>query len=366
VLAGAATGLAAGATLELPVTAVLGIPAAALVARAGPPGSIAAGVGATAALASTRVWPVAPRTAAQIRPALTPVKGEPNEDGGGLTIVVNPSAGPAHRQSPTDVLRAGLPAATVVELGDDLDLAGALAQTGDARAIGIAGGDGSINAAAAVAHAAGKPLVVVPRGTLNHLARDLGLTGPEDAIAAVRDGHLVAVDLGSIDGKPFLNTASFGSYSDLVDARERLEGRIGKWPAMLVALFTVLRRAEPLRVELDGRERALWMIFIGNCRYHPHGFAPTWREHLDDGLLDVRLVDAGHPWARVRLLLAVLTGRLGRTAVYEELTTDAVRVHSLDGPLRLARDGETFDGSRDVLVCKEQEPLAVYVPERQP
>jgi undecaprenyl-diphosphatase len=121
-----------------------------------------------------------------------------------------------------------------------------------------------------------------------------------------------------------------------------------------------------MRVELDGHERALWMIFIGNCRYHPHGFAPTWREHLDDGLLDVRLVDAGHPWARVRLLLAVLTGRLGRTAVYEERTTDTIRVHSLDGPLRLARDGETFDGGRDVLVGKESEPLAIYVPEREP
>jgi diacylglycerol kinase family enzyme len=366
VLAGAVGGLAAGAALELPVTGVLGLPAAALAARAGGPGSVAAGMGATAALVSTRVWPVAPRTPAAIRPALTPVRGEPNEDGAGLTIIVNPSAGPSHREPPTEELRAGLPAATVVELGDDLDLDDALRQTGDARAIGIAGGDGSINAAAAVAHAAGKPLVVVPRGTLNHLARDLGLTGPDDAIAAVRDGHLVAVDLGTIDGQPFLNTASFGSYSDLVDGRERLEGRIGKWPAMLVALITVLRRATPMRVELDGHERALWMIFIGNCRYHPHGFAPTWRERLDDGLLDVRLVDAGHPWARVRLLLAVLTGRLGRTAVYEERTTDTIRVHSLDGPLRLARDGETFDGGRDVLVGKESEPLAIYVPEREP
>jgi undecaprenyl-diphosphatase len=210
------------------------------------------------------------------------------------------------------------------------------------------------------------PLVVVPGGTLNHLARDLGLAGPEDAVAAVREGHLVAVDLGSIDGKPFLNTASFGSYSDLVDARERLERRIGKWPALIVALVTVLRRAQPLRVELDGQERSLWMIFIGNCTYHPHGFAPTWREHLDDGLLDVRLVDGDQPWGRTRLLLAVLTGRLGRSRVYEERTTDRLHVRSLDGPLRLARDGETFDGGDDIVVCKESEPVSIYVPLAEP
>ena len=107
---------------------------------------------------------------------------------------------------------------------------------------------------AAVAHGQGSRSSS-SRGTLNHLARDLGLDGPDDAIAAVRDGHLAAVDLGCIDGKPFLNTASFGSYSEFVDARERLEGTLGKWPAMLVALFTVLRRATPLRVELDGHER---------------------------------------------------------------------------------------------------------------
>jgi undecaprenyl-diphosphatase len=178
----------------------------------------------------------------------------------------------------------------------------------------------------------------------------------------VRDGHLVAVDLGCIDGKPFLNTASFGSYSELVDAREKLEGRIGKWPAMLVALVRVLRRSQPIRVEIDGQVRSLWMVFVGNCRYHPHGFAPTWRERLDDGQLEVRLVGGEHPWARSRLLLAVLTGTLGRSRVYEELVTRELRVRSLDGPLRLARDGETFDGSTDVVIGKEGRPLSVYVP----
>jgi undecaprenyl-diphosphatase len=329
-------------------------------------GVLVGGGGVLAGLAVTRlwrtIWPAAPRTASRTGAATRPLAGEPNPDGEGLTIIVNPDAGPAHRASPTDLLRDGLPAARIVELSDGLTLDEALDQASDARALGMAGGDGSVNTTAAVAHATGRPLVVVPSGTLNHFARDVGLTGPEDAVTAVREGHLVAVDLGSIDGKAFLNTASFGSYSELVDTRERLEGKLGRWPAMFVALVSVLWRTKPLRVELDGRERSLWMIFIGNCRYHPSGFAPAWRERMDDGLLDIRLVGSEQRWARTRILLAMATGRLGRSHVYEELTTERLHVRSLDGPLRLARDGETFDGGTDVVVCKEREPVAVYVP----
>jgi undecaprenyl-diphosphatase len=218
-----------------------------------------------------------------------------------------------------------------------------------------------VNAAADVAQAAGKPLLVVPAGTLNHLARDLGLASVDDAVEAVRSGSAAAIDLATIDGRPFLNTASFGGYVDLVDARERLQGVIGKWPAVVVALVRVLRRGRPCDVEIDGTPMRVWMIFFGNCRYHPSGFAPSWRERLDDGQIDVRIVEGDAPWARVRLVFAVLTGRLGRSRVYTQRLAREVRVRSLHGPLRLARDGETFDGSAEFVVAKDGRTLPVYV-----
>ena len=359
---GALAGMAAGGAIEHPAVAVLAVPAAAHSIGSGGAGLVAGAGALVTAIVSTRVWPVAPGAAARSRPALTPVDGEARPDGGGITFVVNPKAGSVERLGLDEVFAAELHAAKVLEVGDDLDLDEALQLAAEDLAVGVAGGDGTINAAAAVAHRAGKPLVIIPAGTLNHLARDLGLNEPDDTIAAVRDGHLVAVDLGTIDGRPFLNTASFGSYSALVDAREALEDRIGKWPAMIVALVRVLRTTSPVHVEIDGRHRILWMVFIGNCRYHPHGFAPTWRERLDDGQLDVRLVDGSRRWARLRLLLAVVTGNLGRSRLYEEFTTDQLRIQSLDGPLRLARDGETFDGGTDVVVSKAPTRLAVYVP----
>jgi undecaprenyl-diphosphatase len=228
--------------------------------------------------------------------------------------------------------------------------------------LGVAGGDGTVNAVAEAALRHNLPLLVVPSGTLNHFARDLGVESVEEAIEAVRSGELVAVDVGMIDGSPFLNTASFGSYAALVDAREKLEERIGKWPAVLVALVGVLWRGQPVAAEIDGRRVKVWMFFIGNCRYQPEGLAPGWREQLDDGLLDVRLVDGSSPFSRARLLLAVLTGRLARCPVYARTVVTSLRIHSQEGPLRLARDGETFDGGTDVIVRKHPTRLRVFRP----
>lgn len=77
---------------------------------------------------------------------------------------------------------------------------------------------------------------MVPAGTFNHFAADLGVESADDALAALRDGDSVLVDVGAADGAAFPNTASTGVYVGLVKARERLEPSLGKWPAMLIAL----------------------------------------------------------------------------------------------------------------------------------
>ncbi len=188
------------------------------------------------------------------------------------------------------------------------------------------------------------------------------MSGVDDAAEAMSKTQAVDVDLGLIAGKPFLNTASFGSYSELVDARESLEPTIGKWPAMVVALANVLRRSTPCEVEIDGTPRRVWMVFVGNCTYQPSGFAPSWRERLDDGLLDIRLVGAEQPYARLRLIAAVITGQLARSPVYEAFTAERLTVRSPSGPMRLARDGETFDGPAEFEIVKHPRRLTVLAP----
>ena len=124
----------------------------------------------------------------------------------------------------------------------------------------------------------------------------------------------------------------------------------------------MLRHSEPVAVELDGEPTTVWMIFIGNCRYHPDGFGPSWRERLDDGIVDIRIVH-GHPWSRVRLVASVLTGTLGRCRAYEQRCVRRMHVRSArrarcawPGTARRSTASEEFD------ICKADEPLLVFAP----
>jgi diacylglycerol kinase family enzyme len=320
-------------------------------------------IGTGIALASTRLWPVAPLKGPDVPRVLPPSSAEPSADGDGLVIVVNQDSG--NGSSPTQELREALPKAKIVEVEvkEGNELRKALDERADeATALGVAGGDGTVNTAAQVALDEGNVLMMVPSGTFNHLTGALQIETVGDAVAAIKKGQAVEIDVATIDGKVFLNAASFGGYVEFVDARERLERRIGKWPAVVVALIRVLRSYEPVEIEIDGKPARVWMAFIGNCRYHPSGFAPSWRERLDDQLLDFRYVDGAAPFARTRLTLAVLTGRLGRSKIYHQNVIKGLRIRSLNGPMRLARDGETFKGSDDILIEKLPKRLAVYAP----
>lgn len=103
---------------------------------------------------------------------------------------------------------------TTAEL-DAASLARSAVQDG-AQVLGVAGGDGTVSAVAAVAADTGVPLVVVPAGTRNHFARDLGLDlrDPGQALDALADGEPAQVDLGVLGSRVFVNNVSFGMYAD--------------------------------------------------------------------------------------------------------------------------------------------------------
>ena len=110
-------------------------------------------------------------------------------------------------------------------------------------------------------------------------------------------------------------------------------------------------------VNPDGRDRYVeWYRSVA-------GATPNWRERLDDGLLDIRVAVAGTPLCRTRLVLAAATGRLGRSAVFKAWRTTNMHITSANGEMRLARDGETFDGTSEFDIVKNGDRLAVYTPQ---
>jgi undecaprenyl-diphosphatase len=335
---------------------------------------VGAAVGSGIALSTRRWWPVRKTDEAQARPR----NDAPVLPGGaGLVLVANPRSGdPGH--DPATEIAAALPAATVLRAAEDMDLHDQLEEalkTGDAagngavRAVGVAGGDGTVAAAAAIASRHVLPLVVVPTGTLNHFARDVGVYDLQEAIDATQAGEAVAVDLAAVDvhdgqrpprTRYFLNTASLGGYSDLVRLREKWERRWGKWPAFAAALVVSLRNAEPIRVKLDGKEQRLWILFVGNGPYYPRGMVPAWRPQLDSGLLDIRYLRADRRLSRTRAVIALLLGALHRSRIYVQREASSLDVELIGNHAFLATDGEVMDEAGRFTFRVAERPIAVY------
>ncbi|MFF3491976.1 diacylglycerol/lipid kinase family protein [Streptomyces sp. NPDC002795] len=370
----AAAAFVTAATLESPWLGAALAPLATVVtaARTGTrsPAAVLEGavLGTGVAVATCRWWPLLMDQPADAARPNVPVPALPA--GRGLIAVVNNGAGgdtPAEAE-----LRTLLPQAEIRVCENGVDLHHVLRRAAKdvlARpdgALGVVGGDGTVNAAAILAAESGLPLAVFPGGTLNHFATDLGLPTLKSTAQAVESGCGGAVDLGRVTGDGpgmyFLNTFSIGVYPELVRAREARERRLGKWPALCVGLLRVLADGTPNEVTIDGRRRRLWLLFVGNSRYEPSGFAPSYRRSLDDGLLDLRIVDGRHPFARTRLVTAFLTGTLARSRVYQATTATRLRIDAVGQTGDYTRDGEVSPAADTLIIDKSPRALTVYVP----
>jgi diacylglycerol kinase family enzyme/membrane-associated phospholipid phosphatase len=320
--------------------------------------------GATVARLGCRIWPVLPARADDTPPSDDRRHVDADPDGRGVVVVVNPKSGSAEDGLEACV-RERLPHARIVQLEPDAELDDVLAQAAaDHAVLGIAGGDGSIAAAAKVALERSGRLLALPGGTLNHLARDLRVDDVGDALGAVISGETVRVDVATIDGEAFLNSAGFGAYAQMLENRERLEPRLGRWLGQLAAFAATVVHAKPLEVTVNGERQAVWTAFVGNCRYEPSGLGPSWRPRLDDGRLDVRILRADLPRSRARLALAMLSGRLARSSAYVELSVSELRVETSRPRLQVARDGDPCETDGRFVVRKRPRALEVYAPHR--
>ncbi|WP_411105559.1 bifunctional phosphatase PAP2/diacylglycerol kinase family protein [Streptomyces sp. cmx-4-9] len=288
-------------------------------------------------------------------------------DGEGLTVVVNTRSGTAAAAG-LDILRTRLPKAELVEWQDGDLPAELLAAANRSAVLGVCGGDGTINAAAAAALHAGVPLAVFPGGTLNHFALDFGLGGAEDTCRAVEAGHAVHVGLGRFSPGPdgaeagyFLNNFSIGAYPELLRHRLRWAPRIGSGPAALLAAWKVLRAERPVRLQLAGRPLSAWLLFVGNGTYQGTGPTPRRRDDLGEGLLDVRLVrGGGRPGPR--LLAAAFAGPLTRSPVHVATRLRSLRIAEIPAGTPFAYDGEYAKAPSALALDDLPDALIVYRP----
>jgi diacylglycerol kinase family enzyme len=221
----------------------------------------------------------------------------------------------------------------------------AAAERGDPLLI-VGGGDGTISAAASALVGTETRLGILPLGTLNHFARDLGLpTDLSEAAAVIAAGRELRVDVGEMNGGIFINNSAIGLYPLLVVDRELQRVRYGrpKAVAMLVASVRTLVRfgRQRLTLAVDDRQGQVDtpLLFVGNNDYRMDFPTPGTRETLEDGRLFVLVMRsrtrAGFIAAGVRALFKrSRPDDLVRLDGVERLRVSSPRSHvavSLDG-----------------------------------
>lgn len=222
-----------------------------------------------------------------------------------------------------------------------------VAERGDPLVI-VGGGDGTISAAASVLADTNTALGILPLGTLNHFARDLG--APDDldeAAQLIARGTERRVDVGEMNGRVFINNSAIGLYPLMVVDRDQQRKRfgMGKGAAMLVASLRTLIRFGHRRLTLTVNEERTGridtpLLFVGNNDYRIDIGAPGRRDRLDVGELCVLVMRKKTRRGLIAASLRALFGRSRPDDMVRLDDVDRLRVSSARPQLVASLDGE--------------------------
>jgi diacylglycerol kinase family enzyme len=243
------------------------------------------------------------------------------------------------------------------------------AKDGDLRAVVVGGGDGTVRSVAGALAGSAVPLGILPLGTLNHFAKDLGIPIElKDAIRIIAEGHSRKVDVAEVNGERFINNSSIGVYPYMVldrDRRRKLQGG-SKWIAMSLALIRVMRsfprRQIAVRTKAGAGAFNTPCLFVGNNEYGTDVFRLGKRERLDAGELWLYVASVASPWAFFRLARRMAFGSM---EVGRDLTV--LRVKSAEIVAGVSRIPVSLDGEVEILKTPLNYAilpgaLTVYVP----
>jgi diacylglycerol kinase family enzyme len=229
--------------------------------------------------------------------------------------------------------------------------------------LGVAGGDGTQALVAQVAAEHDVPFLVISAGTRNHFALDLGLDreNPTAGLEALRDGVEARVDLGEVNGRPFVNNASFGAYAEIVESPAYREDKRGTTLDTLPDLLRG-RRGAQLVADLGGavvdRPQAL---LVSNNPYEASDLAGMGRRsRLDRGVLGVIALRVESARQAVGLVNRAHERGLQRAEAREVVVT------SDEDAVPVGIDGETVRLSTPVRCTVRPSALRVRLPRERP
>ncbi|WP_192804878.1 diacylglycerol/lipid kinase family protein [Noviherbaspirillum aerium] len=297
-----------------------------------------------------------------------------------ITVLLNARAGDtnaaAFRKEVTEALTSAGASFKVMEMTPGSKFLEAARQSvlqakTDDGLIVAAGGDGTINTVAALCCEHDVKMGIIPAGTFNYFARDLSIpTNAADAARVLVEGKIERVSVGYINDRIFLNNASFGLYSKLIQHREEVKSRFGRFRivAVFAALVSLFRGQKPFAIALHvGKEtllRRTCMVFVtNNLMQLSHLDKDVAEQTPEDGMA----VFVMRPTTRLdmcRLILRGVMRNLASDSHLETFCTDRFDVESRRSGIDVVVDGEIVRCRTPLSFRVARRALQVVVPAR--
>jgi YegS/Rv2252/BmrU family lipid kinase len=244
----------------------------------------------------------------------------------------------------------------------------AISERGDELLI-VGGGDGTISAAASALVGTETLLGILPLGTLNHFARDLGIPPDlKEASALIARRSEREVDVGEMNERIFINNSAIGLYPLMVVDRDLQRKRLGrsKRLAMLVASLRTLARFGHQRLTLTVNDQKAKvdtpLLFVGNNDYRIDIGAPGQRASIQDGRLSVLVMRKKTRSGFIAASLRALLNRQRRDDMVQLDVVERLRVDSRRGQLAVSLDGEVVSASPPLDYKIRKKALRVIAP----
>jgi diacylglycerol kinase family enzyme len=284
--------------------------------------------------------------AATLKRSVTTGAPVPGAERGVLIMNLRSGGGKAERYHLADECRRRGIEPIVLGPGDDLLVLARQAIDRGADVIGMAGGDGSQALVASVAAERGVAMVVVPAGTRNHLALDLGIDREDvvGALDAYRDAVERSIDLGEVNARVFVNNVSLGLYATIVSSPDYRDAKVDTTLAALPKMLGPGTKPFDLRFDGPdgGRHDGAHVIQISNGPYGKTIGTMGSRPRLDTGKLGVVTLLLPDDRAAGRFLGALATGHPDRYGGFQTWETDSFEVAS-GSMISVGLDGETME-----------------------
>jgi diacylglycerol kinase family enzyme len=231
-----------------------------------------------------------------------------------------------------------------------------------------AGGDGTVSAVAHAVAKARRTLAIIPTGTLNHFARDLGIpTELDAAVQLIRTGRQQCVDVGDVNGHLFLNNVSLGNYPRMVRRRTGLVRR--GWPKNVAGAVAAADtwwhlRSMTAALTLDDEDmvRRSPFIVIANGSYLLSGFSLGEREEISDGRLSVYVAPPSGRFGALLWPVRALIGTLEQHEQFESLTAATIKATVKATRIDVGIDGEVRELGSPLTFAIRRQALRILVP----